>query len=40
MFDTNGVEFCSMPFTSHKEYERMKERVPYVTFKIRKVQCQ
>ena len=35
MLDMSGVEFCSMPFTSHREYERMKARVPYVTFIIR-----
>lgn len=35
MLDTDGVEFCSMPYTSEREYQRMKERVPYVTFIIR-----
>ena len=34
MFDTNGFEFCSMPYTSEREYQRMKERVPYVIFVI------
>jgi len=35
MIDTDGFEFCSIPYTSEKEYQRMKENVPYVIFIIR-----